>query len=124
MDAALIESLIKEGIPDAEVRIESLDELVEFFTAAGKKGVAISFVLFTSATVMNDIAEDEFLFFSWRDANGNYQRFVTVSAPTDPITFEQVESEIEILGLSIPSFNEWLYYLCWTIALALFGRTL
>ncbi len=27
---------------DAEVRIESLDELVEFFTAAGKKGVAIN----------------------------------------------------------------------------------
>ncbi len=27
---------------DAEVRVESLDELVEFFTAAGKKGVAIN----------------------------------------------------------------------------------
>jgi DNA gyrase subunit B len=27
---------------DADVRIESLDELVEFFTAAGKKGVAIN----------------------------------------------------------------------------------
>jgi branched-chain amino acid transport system permease protein len=40
---------------------------------------------------------------------------------TDPITFEQVESDISILGLAIPSFNEWLYYLCWTIALAMFG---
>ena len=40
---------------------------------------------------------------------------------TDPITFEQVESDISILGLSIPSFNEWLYYLCWTIALVMFG---
>ncbi|MGH3072847.1 MAG: branched-chain amino acid ABC transporter permease [Gaiellaceae bacterium] len=40
---------------------------------------------------------------------------------TDPITFEQVESPIEILGIEIPSFNEWLYYLCWTIALVMFG---
>src|SRR5205085_7862430 len=30
------------AVRDAEVRIESLDELVEFFTAAGKKGVAIN----------------------------------------------------------------------------------
>ena len=27
---------------DADVRVESIDELVEFFTAAGKKGVAIN----------------------------------------------------------------------------------
>jgi DNA gyrase subunit B len=27
---------------DADVRIESLDDLVDFFTAAGKKGVAIN----------------------------------------------------------------------------------
>jgi DNA gyrase subunit B len=30
------------GKRDAEVRIESIDELVEFFTAAGRKGVAIN----------------------------------------------------------------------------------
>jgi branched-chain amino acid transport system permease protein len=40
---------------------------------------------------------------------------------TDPITFEQVESEISVLGIAIPSFNEWLYYLCWTVALVMFG---
>ena len=40
---------------------------------------------------------------------------------TDPITFEQVESPISVLGLEIPSFNEWLYYLCWSIALVLFA---
>jgi branched-chain amino acid transport system permease protein len=40
---------------------------------------------------------------------------------TDPITFEQVESEISMLGIAIPSFNEWLYYLCWTVALVMFG---
>ena len=26
-----------------------------------------------------------------------------------------------ILGLNIPTFNEWLYYLCWTIALVMYG---
>ena len=31
-----------KGAKDADVRIESIDELVEFFTAAGKKGVAIN----------------------------------------------------------------------------------
>ena len=51
------------------------------------------------------------------DAEGRTKSEIT----TDPITFEQVESPIEILGIAIPSFNEWLYYLCWTIALVLFG---
>ena len=40
---------------------------------------------------------------------------------TDPVTFEQVEKPIDILGLTIPSFNEWLYYLCWTVALVMFA---
>ena len=40
---------------------------------------------------------------------------------TDPVTFEQVENPIEIAGITIPSFNEWLYYLCWTLALVLFA---
>jgi DNA gyrase subunit B len=31
-----------KSVRDADVRIESLDDLVEFFTAAGKKGVAIN----------------------------------------------------------------------------------
>ena len=26
-----------------------------------------------------------------------------------------------MLGIEIPTFNEWLYYLCWTIALVMFG---
>ena len=33
---------------------------------------------------------------------------------TDPITFETITEPITILGIEIPSFNEWLYYLCWT----------
>jgi DNA gyrase subunit B len=32
----------KGAVQDAQVRVESLDELVEFFTAAGKKGVAVN----------------------------------------------------------------------------------
>jgi branched-chain amino acid transport system permease protein len=40
---------------------------------------------------------------------------------TDPVTFESKDGGIDILGINIPTFNEWLYYLCWTIALVLFG---
>ncbi len=32
----------QKAVRDADVRVESLDELVEFFTAAGKKGVAVN----------------------------------------------------------------------------------
>ncbi len=47
-DALIAEAAARPAAPagkagrDAEVRVESLDELVEFFTAAGKKGVAIN----------------------------------------------------------------------------------
>jgi branched-chain amino acid transport system permease protein len=40
---------------------------------------------------------------------------------TDPITFETIAEPVRIVGLEIPSFNEWLYYLCWTLALAGLG---
>ena len=40
---------------------------------------------------------------------------------TDPITFETIAEPIKFLGLEIGSFNEWLYYLSWTIALVMFG---
>jgi branched-chain amino acid transport system permease protein len=40
---------------------------------------------------------------------------------TDPVTFEPIEEPIEILGIEIPSFNEWLYYLCWTVALVMYA---
>jgi branched-chain amino acid transport system permease protein len=40
---------------------------------------------------------------------------------TDPVTFESKELGISIIGIDIPTFNEWLYYLCWTLALVLFG---
>jgi branched-chain amino acid transport system permease protein len=51
------------------------------------------------------------------DAEGRTRSEIT----TDPITFEQVESPIRMLGLEVPSFNEWLYYLCWSIALFMFA---
>jgi branched-chain amino acid transport system permease protein len=40
---------------------------------------------------------------------------------TDPITFETIREPIKILWFEIPSFNEWLYYLCWMLALVAFG---
>ena len=50
------------------------------------------------------------------DAEGRTRSVIT----TDPATFEQVESPIRIVGIEIPTFNEWLYYLCWTVALVMF----
>jgi len=43
------------------------------------------------------------------------------ASETDPITFESRELGVDILGITIPTFNEWLYYLCWSIALVMFG---
>src|SRR5215218_8764435 len=40
---------------------------------------------------------------------------------THPITFETVSEPIKFLGLQIASFNEWLYYLSWGVALLMFG---
>jgi branched-chain amino acid transport system permease protein len=40
---------------------------------------------------------------------------------TDPVTFESKELGVDIFGINIPTFNEWLYYLCWTLALVMFG---
>ena len=40
---------------------------------------------------------------------------------TDPITFESKELGVDILGFNIQSFNDWLYYLCWTVALVMYG---
>ncbi len=42
LDASSGPKVPPAGVRDADVRIESIDELVEFFTAAGKKGVAIN----------------------------------------------------------------------------------
>jgi DNA gyrase subunit B len=42
LDASSAATPGPKGAREADVRIESLDELVEFFTAAGKKGVAIN----------------------------------------------------------------------------------
>jgi len=39
---------------------------------------------------------------------------------TDPTTFESTEG-VSVLGLRIETFNEWLYYLSWSIALVLFA---
>ena len=39
---------------------------------------------------------------------------------TDPITFEEVPGGVELWRFTIPTFNEWLYYLSWGIALVMF----
>jgi branched-chain amino acid transport system permease protein len=40
---------------------------------------------------------------------------------TDPITFEEIPGGVEIWRFDIPTFNEWLYYLSWGIALVMFA---
>ncbi len=40
---------------------------------------------------------------------------------TDPITFEEVPGGVEIWRFTIPTFNEWLYYLSWGVALVMFA---
>jgi DNA gyrase subunit B len=42
LDASAEPKAAPKAVRDADVRVESVDELVEFFTAAGKKGVAIN----------------------------------------------------------------------------------
>jgi DNA gyrase subunit B len=42
LDASAGPKQAPKAVRDADVRVESLDELVEFFTAAGKKGVAVN----------------------------------------------------------------------------------
>jgi branched-chain amino acid transport system permease protein len=45
----------------------------------------------------------------------------TGRAVTDPVTFETVEG-VDIFGFHLDmSFNDWLYYLCWTVALVMFA---
>ncbi len=44
-----------------------------------------------------------------------------VKSITDPVTFEETRIGIKVLGIDVPTFNEWLYYLCWSIALVMFG---
>jgi branched-chain amino acid transport system permease protein len=40
---------------------------------------------------------------------------------TDPVTFESRLVPIDVFGLELSTFNDWLYYLSWVLALALFG---
>ncbi len=42
IDASSAPKIAPKPLREAEVRIESVDELVEFFTAAGKKGIAVN----------------------------------------------------------------------------------
>jgi len=39
---------------------------------------------------------------------------------TDPVTFEEIPGGVDLRLFTIPTFNEWLYYLTWTVALVLF----
>jgi branched-chain amino acid transport system permease protein len=40
---------------------------------------------------------------------------------TDPVTFEQTPEGVHFLGITIGTFNDWLYFLSWSIAIVLFA---
>jgi branched-chain amino acid transport system permease protein len=40
---------------------------------------------------------------------------------TDPVTFETRREPIDVLGIEIATFNDWLYYLSWGLAILLFA---
>ena len=44
---------------------------------------------------------------------------LTAVGGTDPVTFEETPAGVDIGPFSIPTFNEWLYYLSWGIALVM-----
>ncbi|MGI9111595.1 MAG: branched-chain amino acid ABC transporter permease [Gaiellaceae bacterium] len=45
---------------------------------------------------------------------------LTATPKTDPITFESTEGAT-VLGFEITTFNDWLYYLSWAIAIVMFA---
>ena len=45
---------------------------------------------------------------------------LTATPKTDPVTFESTEG-VTMLGYEIATFNDWLYFLSWTIAMVMFG---
>jgi branched-chain amino acid transport system permease protein len=39
---------------------------------------------------------------------------------TDPVTFEEIPGGVDLGLFTIPTFNEWLYYLTWSVALVMY----
>jgi branched-chain amino acid transport system permease protein len=93
------------------------------FPALRLTGLYLALATFAVAVATPAVIR-KFEHFTGGGAGINIFEVETLTRPretTDPITFETVREPIRMLGFEITSFNEWLYYLCWTIALALFA---
>ena len=95
------------------------------FPALRLTGLYLALATFAIAVAMPGIVKyDRFASFTGGGGGINLFESEGRTRPvetTDPITFETISEPIRILGLDIPTFNEWLYYLCWTLALVLFA---
>ena len=95
------------------------------FPALRLTGLYLALATFAVAVAMPGIVKyDKFASFTGGGGGINLFESAARTRPeetTDPITFETVSEPIHILGFDISSFNEWLYYLCRTIALVLFA---
>jgi branched-chain amino acid transport system permease protein len=95
------------------------------FPALRLTGLYLALATFAVAVAMPGIVKyDRFASFTGGGGGINLFESEGRTRPvetTDPITFETISEPVSILGIDIPTFNEWLYYLCWTIALFMFA---
>jgi branched-chain amino acid transport system permease protein len=92
------------------------------FPALRLTGLYLALATFAVAVATPAIIR-KFEDFTGGGAGINIFEVETLTRPTettDPATFETVSEPIHMLGFEIASFNEWLYYLSWTIALVMF----
>ena len=95
------------------------------FPALRLTGLYLALATFAIAVAMSGLIKYE-RFEQFTGGGGGINLFETSARTrpvetTDPITFETIAKPIKFLGLEISSFNEWLYYMSWVVALVMFA---
>ena len=93
------------------------------FPALRLTGLYLALATFAIAVAMSGLIKYE-RFEQFTGGGGGINLFESAARTrpvetTDPITFETISEPIKFLGFEIASFNEWLYYLCWVVALVM-----
>ena len=95
------------------------------FPALRLTGLYLALATFAIAVAMSGLIKyDRFEQFTGGGGGINLFESAARTRPvetTDPITFETISEPIKFLGFEIASFNEWLYYLSWGVALLMFA---